>query len=577
MNRNNLFLSGLVLISLGSVASNLRGQEIKVDASQGRGPVSRYLTGACIEDVNHEIYGGLYSQMIFGESFQEPSLAPAITGFSSFGGRWLVNEEVVRIQATDGPKLLSDRAAFNDGAIGVEVKFADRKGGNIGLIVRVDKPGIGADRFIGYEVALDADRQHLLLARHRNNFEPIKDVPCEVAVGRWIPLEVKLSGSVIDISVDGQSVLRHDDGEKALSAGTFGLRPWQREASYRNLWVKTGKESEPLAFKAAEKPVEVSGMWRMVRRGTAQGDFSLSTDHSFLGTHSQQVIFDKGEGDWGIENQGLNRWGMYFVEGRAYEGHVWARASKPTTVVASLESRDGKRTYAETKLKVTEKDWHRLEFTLTPNATDSSGRFALTLREPGSIELGHAFLQPGDWGRFKGLPVRRDVAEGLINQGITVLRYGGSMVNNGEYRWKKMIGPRDRRPPYAGFWYRYSSNGWGIVDFMDFCEAAGFEYVPAFEINESPEDMAHFIEYAKGSAESEWGRKRVADGRQQDHEPEWAGKSPCAGPQTRARSVVRRTSRYRWPGPVVQPQGPANVHRRPGKDRYGRETQGRGF
>ena len=86
------------------------------------------------------------------------------------------------------------------------------------------------------------------------------------------------------------------------------------------------------------------------------------------------------------------------------------------------------------------------------------------------------------------------------------------MVNDPEYRWKKMIGPRDRRPPYRGTWYRYSSNGWGILDFMDFCEAAGFEYVPAFDVNETPQDMADFIEYAKGSPDSEWGRKRVADG-----------------------------------------------------------------
>ena len=67
-------------------------------------------------------------------------------------------------------------------------------------------------------------------------------------------------------------------------------------------------------------------------------------------------------------------------------------------------------------------------------------------------------------------------------------------------------------PPYSGMWYRYSSNGWGILDFMDFCEAAGFEYIPAFNMDESPQDMADFIEYTKGTAESEWGRKRVADG-----------------------------------------------------------------
>lgn len=86
------------------------------------------------------------------------------------------------------------------------------------------------------------------------------------------------------------------------------------------------------------------------------------------------------------------------------------------------------------------------------------------------------------------------------------------MVNNAEYRWKKMVGPRDRRPPYAGFWYRYSSNGWGVLDFMEFCEAAGFEYVPALDVNETPGDVADFIEYAKGPGDSAWGRKRVADG-----------------------------------------------------------------
>ncbi|HXP61845.1 MAG TPA: hypothetical protein VN829_15225 [Dongiaceae bacterium] len=31
------------------------------------------------------------------------------------------------------------------------------------------------------------------------------------------------------------------------------------------------------------------------------------------------------------------------------------------------------------------------------------------------------------------------MAEALIDEGITVLRYGGSMVNDPHYRWKKMI------------------------------------------------------------------------------------------------------------------------------------------
>jgi len=45
--------------------------QIRINASQATNSVSPYLgTGACLEDVNHEVYGGIYSQMIFGESFQ---------------------------------------------------------------------------------------------------------------------------------------------------------------------------------------------------------------------------------------------------------------------------------------------------------------------------------------------------------------------------------------------------------------------------------------------------------------------------------------------------------------------------
>jgi len=86
------------------------------------------------------------------------------------------------------------------------------------------------------------------------------------------------------------------------------------------------------------------------------------------------------------------------------------------------------------------------------------------------------------------------------------------MVNWDDYRWKNMVGPRDERPAVTGFWYRYSSSGWGIVEFIRFCRAAGFLCIPDFCINETPQDMADFVEYVNGDADSTWGKKRVADG-----------------------------------------------------------------
>jgi alpha-L-arabinofuranosidase len=517
MNRS-IALSLLGILIIAANAGNLPGQEIRIDASKVQHRVTTHLTGACIEDVNHEIYGGIYSQMLFGESFQEPAPSPPIAGFKTYGGNWrLGSEGVLTVRATDGPKLVSEHKPFRDGSVGVEVKFDSRDGVNGGLVVRTSDPGVRADRFIGYEVALNAAEQKLLLGRHRNNFEAIQNVPCEVALGRWIPLEVKMAGSVIEVLVDGKRVLRHDDGEHALPAGSAALRAWHREAGFRNMWVKTDEDREPLPFKAAGKATEISGMWRAVHKGSAHGEGNLVSSEPFAGTQSQRITFKSGAGEWGIENRGLNRSGLNFVADRPYEGLLWARADEPTSIIVAAESHDGAKRYAETELKVTNRSWQRFRFTLTPNAADEGGRFAIVLNQPGSVDLGHVFLQPEDWGRFKRLPVRRDVAEGLIRQGITVLRYGGSMINNDEYRWKKMIGPRDRRPPYRGLWYPYSTNGWGILDFMDFCEAAKFEYVPAFNMGESPEDMADFIEYAKGSTASEWGRKRTADGHPQPY------------------------------------------------------------
>jgi alpha-L-arabinofuranosidase len=501
-----LFLAGGANVLVAEDAT------INVHADKVIGRVTRSMTGACLEDVNHEVYGGLYSQMVFGESFQESALPPPIKQFATYGGRWTITDNVLAVEAGPGPKLIADHPSFATGEVGVEVFLPGKAGGVAGLIVKVREPGIGADRFIGYEVALSTTPPFLRLGRHRHNWEPIKDVPCVVPADRWISLLVRLEEQSLVVLVDGKEVLTYRDQQHPLAAGRVGLRPFSRGARYRNLWVKTAGRTQRLPFVIDRDHQEgVSGMWRGLRRGTAVGRFSLERERAFIGEQSQRITFESGKGAVGIENRGLNRWGMYFVAGKACEGYVWLRADKDVEVVAALESSTGQ-VYADTRLRVPAGDWRRLGFTLTPKATDRAGRFALTLDRPGTVHVGHAFLQPGAWGRFKGLPVRKDVALALVEQGLTVLRYGGSMVNAPAYRWKKMIGPRDRRPPYRGFWYPHSSNGWGIVDFLDFCEAAGFLAIPAFNMDETPRDLADFVEYVNGPADSTWGRKRAAAG-----------------------------------------------------------------
>jgi alpha-L-arabinofuranosidase len=508
--------AGLLLFwMLGVGVSPSLGQQatIRVDARQTVSRVSRYMTGACLEDVNHEVYGGLYSQTIFGESFQEPDPSPRVKGFTAYGGNWQVHDGIVSVSNDPGPKLLADGLELANGEVGVDVFLPGKASGVAGLIVKVREPGVGADKFIGYEISLSSEPQFLRLGRHRQNWEHIRDVPCTVPADRWVSLSLRMAEKSLEILVDGKFILNYEDREHPLASGRIGLRPYNRECRFRNLLVKAGGKQEALPFEASKQWDEgVSGMWRALRRQTPQGSFALETDRPFIGRQSQRITFERGLGEVGVENKGLNRWGMYLVADQPYEGYLWLRAKTPGEVVVALESGDGGRVYAQSRLTVGTGDWRRLDFTLTPNATDKAGRFAVKLDRPGSVVLGHAFLQPGPWGRFKGLPVRRDVAEALVEQGLTVLRYGGSMVNAPEYRWKKMIGPRDRRPPYHGTWYPYSSNGWGILDFLDFCEAAGFLAIPALHMDETPQDLADFVEYVNGPADSPWGRKRATDG-----------------------------------------------------------------
>src|SRR3954470_2264090 len=162
-----------IILLISAVAS--ADVVIHVDVAQAGKPVSRYLTGACIEDVNHEIYGGIYSQMIFGESFAEPARTTPVKGFVSPDGQWKVENDVVFGEAGPGPKLVSNLAPFVNGEAGVEVYFDGEAGGNAGLIVRVDQAGAGADHFHGYELSIDLARKRVVVGRHRHDFRLLKE------------------------------------------------------------------------------------------------------------------------------------------------------------------------------------------------------------------------------------------------------------------------------------------------------------------------------------------------------------------------------------------------------------------
>jgi len=165
------------------------------------------------------------------------------------GGGWTVRDQAVWTDGGEGPKLVATGTDFSDGQAGVEVYFDDTRSGNAGLIVHVSQAGVGANRFIGYEIALDPGKGHLRLGRHKQDFSLIKDIKTTVPLKRWIPLVVRIKGKLIEVDVDGKTVASLQDAKGLLPAGAVGLRPWQRKAGFRNLWVLQKGKKRAIEFR----------------------------------------------------------------------------------------------------------------------------------------------------------------------------------------------------------------------------------------------------------------------------------------------------------------------------------------
>lgn len=337
-----------------SAATPVTPPRIHVDASQVTGAVTPWLTGACIEDVNHEIYGGLYEQKIFGESFEEPPPSATFAGWTAYGGFWQPfgastppTGRGCAVDAQAGAKLVRDDLAFADAQIDTDVRMPAGGAGNAGLLVRVQNPGIGTDAFDGYEISLRADGQQVILGKHRHNFQPLAAAPLDAVPGAWHHLRVVLAGPRIQVTVDGAVTPALDFTDTdPLPAGRIALRTWLTAAVFRNIRVDTGARPTALPLQARALPA-VSSMWDAIAAQGAQAQFQQDAQAPFQGRFCQRITHGTGAGKVGIANRGLNRWGIAVRKGQKFAGRIYLRAQNlhgPATI--ALQSADGSVTYA---------------------------------------------------------------------------------------------------------------------------------------------------------------------------------------------------------------------------------------
>jgi alpha-L-arabinofuranosidase len=514
---NNLKnLLGCIVCTFFLSARALIAQEaqIVVDASKVLNKVSPLIYGSCMEDVNHEVYGGLYDQKIFGEGFEEPPKNIVFDNLILYEGYWSKVANGISVLSHPGAKLVSELAELDNGNIEADIKFTGVAGGNAGLIFRLSNPGKGAENFVGYEVSLAQNSQKIILEKYNLNRISLAEVGVTFNRYQWTHVRISLDGAriLVFINKTERAVIDYTDKDNPFLSGKVGLRTWNANVVFQNLQVENSKGITKIPFIVKEMSM-ISPMWDVITSDNVISKYFLDTINPFSGSNSQLVQFKSGKGKLGVANRGLNRWGISVIKGQEFQGRLYLRARDlKGGVTVALQNACGTKTYASQRFTGITNSWGKYPFVLKSNSTDSNARFAIWIETPGKLWIDQVvLLQTGD-KQFKGLPYRADIGNAMVNEGLTFLRYGGTMVNAPEYRFKKMIGDPDRRPPYKGHYYNYSVNSFGIEDFLKFSEVAGFTSSFAINIEETAQDASDMIEYLNGPITSLWGKKRAENG-----------------------------------------------------------------
>ena len=201
-------------------------------------------------------------------------------------------------------------------------------------------------------------------------------------------------------------------------------------------------------------------------------------------------------------------------KGTAYPFSGWWRGGAPTLkvrVTLKAELPDGSWTIlAAADVASPGAEWRRFSGRLVSRGTTDRAVFEVEARGAGRLWLDKLSLMPED--NVEGW--RLDVVDAVKELGPPILRWGGSTVDPGPYRWAEAIGERDLRPSFVNrVWGRRDTNDVGVEEFVRLCRVVGAEPLVCLSLGDGVDSARRLVEYLNGPADSEWGRKRAANGR----------------------------------------------------------------
>jgi alpha-L-arabinofuranosidase len=287
----------------------------------------------------------------------------------------------------------------------------------------------------------------------------------------------------------------------------------------------------PVTFEPDTSPrfwTAVGGASIVLDTNTPLNEFlnvSLKLDASSASAASPAGVANSGY--WGIPVKSKTTYRLSFIAKAA------AGFSGPVTVC--IESADGKTNFASAEISGLTTQWKKFETKLmTKNVPASKENvFKLTTAKPGTLWLQNISLFPPTYKNRKN-GNRADLMELLAAMKPKFLRFpGGNYLEgngfNRRFNWKETIGPVERRPGHPSPWGYWSTDGFGLLEFAEWCEDLDMEPLPGLfagyclsgggVIDAGPalepyvQEALEEIEYLIGDARTtKWGAQRAKDG-----------------------------------------------------------------